>query len=276
MASEDLHCDYNHQQTISLKLSALARRMLAEDINPPQGERFSRRHYVFFGILNRAFCTHDATRLLATKGFVDDGFSLMRTSMEAAINAAFINWVGGDDAAADYSDFHYYRDWKEYEAAQKLTNKVGSDISADRLATMRGDCERVKDRYERNGRAATDWTSLNLADRALAVDKKIEQETGTEHYAIRFLYERLWRNASHYTHGNAKVIAQAFEQDADGTVRINRQATKEEAAFLLDTSNYVMFRLLALLDIELGMKNGEQWKQLENDWLGKCAENPPG
>jgi len=270
---KDLHFDYNHQQTISLKLSALAHQMLADNINAPAGESFGRRHYAFFGLLNKAFSTHNATRLLATKGFVDDGFSLVRTSAEIAINAAFINWVGGEEAAADYNEFNHYRNWKEYEGLKQLSNTFGSDIPAERLAQMKADYERVKDRYERNGRAATDWTNLSLARRALEVDKKIEQETGKSHVALRFLYERIWRDACHYAHSNAIVVAQAFGQEPDGTVLITRQATKEEAAFLIDTSNYVMFRLLALLDIQLGIKNVSEWKKLETEWLGKPDES---
>src|SRR4051812_28676868 len=110
MAPQDPHFDFDHQQAISLKLNTFAHRMIAEKITLPEGEKFTSKHYVFFGLLNKLFTTHDAVRVLATHGYVDDGFSLVRTSAEALINAAYVVMVGGDPAAADYTDFHYYRD----------------------------------------------------------------------------------------------------------------------------------------------------------------------
>jgi hypothetical protein len=263
---QDLHTDFDHQLAISKRLHEFAYGMVEGDIHPVDGGKFSGRHYVFFGLANRVFMTHDAIRLLARNGFVDDGYPLVRTSVEATINAAYVMWVGGDQAAADYVDFHLFRDWKEYEALKEMSPDMAASVAAERVDKMRVAYERVKNRYPR----ASDWTQVNLFDRALAVDKKVEEESKTKFHEMRFLYNTPWREASHYTHTNAKAIMAAFEpQKPDGTVRIHRQTTKEESARLLDMGNYVMFSLLALVDLQLGKKHVDTYLKLQQEWLRK-------
>jgi hypothetical protein len=240
--------------------------MVEGDLHPSPGTSFTQKHYVFFGLVDKVFVTHDAIIHLAEQGYADDGFSLVRTSVEAIINGAYILHIGGDAAAADYADFHKYRDWVELKEVEKIMPESVKSIPAERLAQMEKDHEQVKDRYK-----GSDWTTLKLPDRALAIDKAV----GEDFYQMRFLYNTPWRHASHHVHGNAKSIQSRFEEK-NGKVCIHRRFTKEEAAFLLDTANIVMFAEAAILDVGLGVKFKKQYDELQEEWLGKAPAQGQG
>jgi hypothetical protein len=79
-----------HQSAIAAELATFASTILNGTIHSETA--FTRRDYIFFALADKNLVTFDANRPLATGGFADDAFVLVRTLAECTINGAFVGY----------------------------------------------------------------------------------------------------------------------------------------------------------------------------------------
>jgi hypothetical protein len=195
---------------------------------------------------------------VAEKGYADDAFVLVRALAECTVNAAYVGNTT-DEVANDYADFSSFMNWKEFEGMQAVAPESVKDVSAQEIETMRQAFETVRARYESN--RPIDWCSKNLFQRAAEIDKAVSMDFNL----LRSIINSPWRKASAYVHGTASSINSRVKEQ-DGGIIIHRQFTEEEAAAAQYAANFIMFVLLAFVDMRIGKKHVEAWHKLHERW----------
>ena len=250
-----------HELDIAKQLAELANEMCSGTIHAEA--EFTRKDYIFFALADKNFATFDAIRFLAEKGYADDAFVLVRTLAECTVNAAYVGNVS-DEVANDYADFSSFMNWKEFEGMQAVAPESVKDIPAKEIGEMRQAFEAVKKRFENN--RPMDWCSKPLFQRATEMDKAVSKDFNL----LRTIINSPWRKASAYVHGTASSITSRL-RERDGGIVIHRQFTEEEAAAALYAANLIMFALLAFVDLRIGKKHAEKWRNLHERWAEKSG-----
>ena len=251
--------DLDHQRAVAAELSTFANQVF-EGTHTAETE-FTRKDYVFFGLADKARVTFDAIVLLCDQSLIDDAFILIRAMVEAVINGTYVQHMG-DEAANDYAGFPDFWDWIVFTDLQAVAPEITDQSPRDEIEEMRRKHEAVRDRYAQFRRG--DWCQHTLFQRAALVDVAASKDFNL----MRVLVNHVWRKASVYVHGTADSIASRVHRTESG-VAIKRTFTREEGAGILYMANMTMFMLLALVDMRLGKRHVEKWRELYDRWCGE-------
>jgi hypothetical protein len=132
------------------------------------------KHTVSLGLIDKALNTHQAVVLLVKHDRADDGMALLRTLVEATINAGYI-FLEGDGTAERFSDFMQYRRWLDLqELAQVDKPLVVSMYSKSELREIQKRHDAVKHKYDHKH----DWCprGFGVFKRAERLDQHFEAE----------------------------------------------------------------------------------------------------
>ncbi len=254
---KNLTLNYKHQRKISKQLLDFANEGFEGTLHAET--EFTRKDYAFLGLADKARITFEAIQVLCEKSLLDDAFALSRTMIEAVINGAYVAHMG-DQVANDYADFPDYWDWVEYSQLIEVEPEMAAGMPPEKIAEMKRKHDAVKHRYEK---LKGEWCTDNFFRRA----SKIDAAAGPDFKLMRVLVNLPWRKASVYVHGTANSIASRLQETESGVV-IQRRYTEQEAAGVLFIANMTMFALLAFLDIQLGKRHVNKWRELHAQWGG--------
>ena len=249
-----------HQVEISKKLVDLGYE-LCEGVEL----QVKRKDLIFLALVDKCFVTSVAIRTLCEQALVDDAFALTRVLIEAVISASYI-LESDDQVAEDYADYPKFFAWKQFQDVEAVAPEITSDATQEERERMKKDYEATRERYEKNRN--TDWTKDNIFARARMLD------TVVGFNLFRSLINVGWRTAGAYVHSTASSLTSRLSED-EKHVTIRRTATPQEAAGALYTCNMAMFALVAAVDLRLGKKKVDIWKELYGAWSGTSASKSP-
>ncbi len=253
--------DLDHQLAIAEDLFAFANEVCVGTLRTET--EFTRKDYIFFGLVDKNIATFEAIRILSGKGLADDAFALVRVLAECMINAAYVVHET-DQLANDYADYPDYRNWVEYEDLRAVAPEMVKDVPAEEVKTTQRKYEAVKDRYK----GKRDWCADNLFQRAAKLDAAVQGDFNW----VRIIVNAPWRKASAYVHSNASSITSRVHESEAGVI-IHREFTLEQAAGALYAATMIMFAMLGLVDLRLGKRHIEKWKALYDRWGKPPAAN---
>lgn len=226
-----------------------------------------RKDLVFLALCDKCFSTAAAIYCLCNHGFVDDAFALLRVLIEGMINAVYI-LESDDQIAEDYVDYPMFHAWDQFEKIRAVAPDLATYVSQDEQEQMKVEYEHTCARYEKNPNR--DWAKENIFSRAKFLDAR------AEYNIFRSLINVTWKTASAYVHSTATSLRSRITED-EKHVNISRVPTKEEKAVVLHSSNMALFTLVSLLDIRLGGKGKERWKELYTKWrVSEVTSKAPG
>jgi hypothetical protein len=236
--------------------------------------KYTQRHSVPLMLTDKFLNTFQAIIVLVRNRLPDDATSLLRTFVEASVNAAFI-FQKGDSAANQFSDFLSYRRWIEARDLNEVWPFPRGLHSTSEMEKMKDNHDRVAHQFRQH---TNDWTDTKFMDRARFLDahygeqyraslsEAVFRETfGKEFYIYRVLARLQWRQGSAFVHGTALSVSRHLQpKSPDVDLSIGRNPTANEAAWVLHMANMAMFQSLAFVIEVLG--NGETFS---GPWNGE-------
>src|SRR6516164_4532616 len=255
MTPASLATDFGHQLQIAKELEGLSNELCHGTIFAD--DKFTLKDTIFFGLADKNFATFRSIRVLLEIELADDGFALIRVLAECAVNAVYICFSDGDEAAEDYRDFPAYFEWVTHQDLVATNPNAAKYVSAEEVGAMK----KLYDAYESRFRARRDWCKVPLFQRAKDIDEKVGWSL------LRTVVNSAWRRASAYVHGSADSITSRVKENEGGIV-IQRQVRPQELGAAMYGANLIMFALLAFVDLRLGKRHRDEWNALHQRWKG--------
>jgi hypothetical protein len=238
------------------------------------------KHTVAMGLVNKALNTAQAIWVLVDKGCADDGMSLLRTLVEATINAGYI-FLEGDGAAQNFSDYLQFRRWVDMRDLMAVDKAfVIRNYSKQELREIERKHDAVRDKFKDNPH---DWAprGVSVFHRAERLDKYCESELRRslnprqfrlrigrgDYVQFRIMARLPWRLGSAYVHGTAHAIAGHFDETEKGELLIGRTVNDEERAWTMYLANFCTFDTLRIANWVLGGKKDTEWQRAYKDYL---------
>lgn len=232
---------------------------------------FERKDYIGFGLFNRCLQTHQAIEYLVAQSLLDDGWVLVRSLVEHAVNSAYMFYVA-DAATADA--FAYYSDYLNYTS---LLDLKGTDESMVRQLVPVEEEEKLRLKYEAvrarfDGKRGDKWCADDaLYKRAAHIDAVVSASKQEKLTDFRWLVNSLWRYASTYTHGTAGALTHQLSEGSEGVI-VQRTYSYDEAARVLLSTNAALYLVLLPVDVRLGAKHVPELNERFNRWVSSKAQ----
>lgn len=230
-------------------------------------DNFERKDYIAFALFSRCLQTHEAVELVVRQSLLDDGWTLVRSMVEYAVNAVYMLYI------ADAKTADSFNDYQDYLAHTVLLDLKGTDEPTLRKLVSAEEEEKSRVRYEKvrsqfDGKRGDKWCAEDaLYKRAARVDAAVSQQVGEKRSDLLWLVNTIWRYASGYTHGMAGSLSDHLEEKGE-EVWIKRKPTYAEAAKVLLSANSALYQVLLPIDVRVGGKNAAKLNQRMNAWLG--------
>jgi len=162
---------------------------------------FERKDYIAFALFSRCLQTHEAVELVVRQSPLDDGWTLVRSMVEYAVNAVYMLYMADAKTADNFNDY------QDYLGHTVLLDLKGTDepmlrklVSPEEETKSRIRYEKVRGQFD--GKRGDKWSTDDaLYKRAARVDAAIGQQIGEKRTDLLWLVNTLWRYASVYTHG---------------------------------------------------------------------------
>jgi hypothetical protein len=241
------------------------------------------KHTVALGLLNKALNTQQAIGLLVFNGCSDDALALLRTQVEATINAGYI-FIEGDGAAQDFADFREFRKWIDICELKEVDKGLVVHYSKKELKEIEARYNVLKPRFKKKH----DWTEVGLFKRATRLDQVVEDELrsrltpkqfwkhiGRRNYVqFRVLARLPWQQGSAFVHGTAYAIARHISTDSSGDLSIGRTPSKDEHAWAMYLGNFCTFETIRIALLVLGNRHASEWEDLYKRYLNGHGAPP--
>lgn len=227
---------------------------------------FERKDYIAFAFFSRCLQTHEAVEIVVTRSLLDDGWTLVRSLVEYAVNAVYMLYI------ADAKTADSFNDYQDYLAYTVLLDLKATDEPILRTLVSGAEEEKSRLRYEEvrtqfDGKRGDKWCPDDaLYKRAARVDAAISNQAGERRTEFLWLVNTLWRYASVYTHGTAGSLSDHLEEKGE-EVWIRRKSTYAEAAKILLSANSALYQVLLPIDARVGGKNADELRQRFNAWM---------
>jgi len=227
---------------------------------------FERKDYIAFALYSRCLQTHEAVELVVKNSLLDDGWTLVRSMVEYAVNAIYMLRV------ADAKIADAFNDYQSYLAHKVLLDLEGTDEPMLRKLVSSEEEERSRLRFEEvrsqfDDKRGDKWSPDDaLYKRAARVDAAVSAELGENRSDLLWLVNTLWRYASVYTHGTAGSLSDHLEQKGE-EVWVKRQPTYGEATKILLSANSALYQVLLPMDVRVGGKNAAKLKEMFSAWV---------
>jgi hypothetical protein len=226
---------------------------------------FERKDYVALALFNRCLQTHEATEIVVKQSLIDDTWVLVRALVEHAVNAVYMLYAADATIANDFNDY------QDYMSHQNLLDLKGTDeamlgrwISPEEEEKSRLRFEAVRGRFD--GKRGDKWCPDDaLYKRVARVDWVISQASGEKRSDFSWLVNSLWRYASGFTHGTARVLTGQLEETDEGVI-IRRKPTYGEAAKVMFSANAALYHVLLPIDGRLGGMHSAEIKRMMGSW----------
>ena len=227
---------------------------------------FERKDYIAFALFSRCLQAHEAVELVVRQSLLDDGWTLVRSLVEYAVNAVYMLYVADAKMADSFNDY------QDYLAHTVLLDLKGTDEPMLRKLVSAEEEEKSRLRYEKvrrqfDGKRGDKWCPDDaLYKRAARVDAAISKQLGEKRSDLLWLVNTLWRYASVYTHGMAGSLTDHLEEKGE-EVWIKRKPTYAEAAKVLLSANSALYQVLLPIDVRVGGKNAAKLNEMFNAWV---------
>lgn len=226
---------------------------------------FERKDYIAFVLYSRCLQTHEAIELLVKQSLLDDGWTLVRSMVEYAVNAIYMLRV------ADAKTADSFNDYQPYLAHNVLLDLKAIDEPLLRQLVSVEEEEEGRLRYEKvrgqfDGKRGDKWCPEDaLHKRARRIDAAVSTELGERRTDLLWLVNTVWRYASVYTHGMAGSLSDHLEEKGE-EVWVKRKPTYAEAVKILHSANAALYLVLLPIDVRVGGKNAAKLQEMFKAW----------
>jgi hypothetical protein len=228
---------------------------------------FERKDYIGFALFNRCLQTHEAIQYVVSQSLLDDGWVLVRTLVEHAVNSAYMFYVADAATAdnfADYLDHLAYTTLLDLKATDEAMVRKQVSVEEEEKLRLRYEAVRAKFDGKRGDKWCVDDALYKRAARIDATLSAAKKERVTD---FLWLVNSIWRYASTYTHGTAFALADQLSEGTEGVI-IHRKYTYGEGAKVLQSANAALYFILLPVDVRLGGKHAAELNERFKRWVG--------